>query len=105
MDPKTLTALKASIAKWERNVEAETPDKVLLGASECALCKLFIYNLCKDCPVRARSGSHFCRQTPFVKTINSFFDWNEGGSKDSWREAAQAEVDFLKSLLPEGEQS
>ena len=41
MDAKTLEALKASIAKWERNAEAKTPAEYKITSDDCPLCKLF----------------------------------------------------------------
>jgi hypothetical protein len=93
MDAATLEALKGSIAKWEGIVAGTTRDD---GADNCPLCALFntddydrIENACEGCPVQKSAGIGFCMQTPYyayrhLKTT----------------EAAQAELDFLRSLLP-----
>lgn len=106
MSAKTLAALKASIRHWEENVAAETPDDVSVSASDCALCVLFFdfYN-CAGCPVSAATGKHGCRDSPYETRVSeAFANWNYGMTpRDEWRAAAQAELDFLRSLLPEDE--
>ncbi len=93
MDTKTLTALKGSILKWEKIVEGT---EECFGSSNCPLCFLFNNDsaryegvCCLGCPVAATTGKQFCRDTPFYHhqrypTIGN----------------AQAELDFLRSLLP-----
>lgn len=101
MDSKTLKALKASIAKWEKNVEAETPDDVKLGAQNCPLCALFNGNDCEGCPVAERAGAEFCDNTPYSGASIEAVNWEyRGSSREDFQTAARAEVDFLKSLLP-----
>lgn len=113
MDKKTKKALEASIRHWEENYNAEVPSQVSLGTRACALCGLFAKRVklrglqCSDkCPVKAVSGKDACKNTPYDKATDTLFDWYRryrdyqpiAGSYDRWREAAQAEVDFLKSL-------
>lgn len=105
MDAKTLEALKASIAKWERNAEAERPDDVLIGARDCPLCRIFHWafggNDCKGCPIYD-AGHHGCEKTPYAAADTAFEEWQYGNGKLSdFRAAARDEVSFLKSLLPE----
>ena len=106
MDSKTLKALKASIAKWERNAEATKTSDVVLGVSDCPLCNLF-WKLdrdesCVGCPIF--SQGHFrCGGTPYDEAELCHSQWDDDGdaeSRDAFQAAAQAEVDFLKSLLP-----
>jgi hypothetical protein len=108
MDALTLEALKASIAKWERNVAAVTPDDVELGYMACPLCTLFWDDDCKGCPVAMKTGKVECDSTPYYDAYWAFNNWILLGSSsvagEAFRSAAQDEVDFLKSLLPEGEQ-
>ena len=108
MDPKTLTALKASITKWEQNLKARSPYEVEISPVSCSLCTLFHQDDCEGCPVSEKTGQSRCFSTPFRAADLALTDWEEvdknSALRDAWRKAAQAEVDFLKSLLPEGEQ-
>lgn len=114
MDERTLTALKASIKHWEENVQAKTPDKIKLGVSHCALCAEFWTRdearlvTCDGCPVWTRTGKHGCSGSPYEAAEEAHDDWDdvfdtvyESDEGDEWRKAAQAELDFLNSLLPE----
>jgi hypothetical protein len=93
MDKRTLTALKGSIAKWEAIVDAMGEDD---AAINCPLCSLFntarTKNPCVGCPVRARTGLWGCENTPYIQYED-----------EPTTENAQAELDFLKSLLPADE--
>lgn len=101
MNAKTLTALKASIAHWERMRDdrecGELPD-----CQDCPLCKRFLnrsseeFPWCLGCPVARNTGRIGCQNTPW-QFANATFSV---GSNRQWRKAAQAEIDFLKSLLP-----
>jgi hypothetical protein len=119
MDERTLTALQASIKHWEENVAAEVVGDVKLGPSDCALCRLFWNKLhapimpendgdaicvrCDGCPVLAATGQHGCNGSPYGDAEDAFMEWDDVEQEDSlarFHEAAQAELDFLKSLLP-----
>lgn len=115
MNAKTLKALKASIAKWDRNAVAETPEDYRTGPADCALCRLFndqhvslFRDLCRGCPVMAATGERFCQGTPYRSAERAHNAWIDASS-DMARHAAQAcaaeEVAFLKSLLPDSNQS
>lgn len=101
MNAQTLEALKASIAKWERNAEAERPDEYLTSDVDCPLCVLFIRSDCDGCPVFERAGERECRGTPYRTAVSARFNWNrdQNGAARA-RAAARDEVAFLKSLLP-----
>jgi hypothetical protein len=106
MDAKTLEALKASIAKWERNAEAKTPAEYRTQDIDCPLCGLFIFpGSCLNCPVYERTGQQFCRGTPYRSAAAARYDWGAHPHVDKCRDTAHAaardEVAFLKSLLPE----
>lgn len=108
MDARTLEALKASIAKWERNAKAETPDEYLTGPGECALCHLFrAYPSCGGCPVADHTGLHGCARTPYSDAEDYHDEWASGDKSAAADalSAARAEVAFLKSLLPTEEMS
>jgi hypothetical protein len=83
MDAKTLEALKASIAKWERSAEAKTPAGYKTGQKDCPLCVLFFW---KD------AWKAYANWDLFPKSSKR---------RDRAHAAARDEVTFLKSLLPE----
>jgi len=101
MNAKTLKALKGSIAKWEDVVAKKTKDE---GAKNCPLCQLLYRSNCKGCPVvDSGRGRIFCRNTPHRKWLIYTAPRCVGNSRvfdDRSRRLAQAELDFLKSLLP-----
>ena len=104
MDKETEAALRESIKHWEENVAGETPDDVCLGTEHCALCeKYFLRPNCSGCPVSSRTGFGNCDATPYEAAADAFECWESTEAKPEklkWRVAAQAELDFLKSLLP-----
>jgi hypothetical protein len=106
MDARTLEALKASIKHWEETTAATDVKSVKIGASECALCGLFntpdmvAYEECVGCPVYRATERSYCEGTPFD---TAYYLLEHGGDFDLFRAAAKAELDFLRSLLPEGE--
>jgi hypothetical protein len=100
MDAKTLEALKGSIKKWEGIVKGEIMDN---GIDNCPLCELYFGGYeCQPCPVYLKTKRIDCDETPYMDWV-AFWD---GKSVDKTancpesRRLAQAEVDFLKSLLP-----
>ncbi len=102
MDERTLTALKASIAKWERNVQAEKLEDARIDVRSCPLCRLFFYARCVGCPVADAVNNTVCDDTPYENASEAWYNWVIGiATASDFRAAAQAEVDFLKSLLPE----
>ena len=104
MTPEALTALKASIRHWKKNIAAKTPDDANIGSKNCALCQAFFRNECFGCPVSASTRRFACRGTPYVNAARAGIDWfyypDSTKARDAWRKAAQAELDFLRSLLP-----
>lgn len=109
---ETLNALNGSINKWSNIVAGTGTDKL---SRNCALCKLFLEatstqdKQCGGCPVAIKAGVTGCHNTPFE-------DWNDHqntvhrdcaitrryvhvGCAECTR-LAQAELDFLRSLLP-----
>lgn len=105
MDAKTLAALRQSIEKWERNAVAETPEDFTKGFGSCPLCQLFWESDCVGCPVRDRTGYWCCLGSPYDEEAHE--DWLSAPSDTALRDeahaAARAEVEFLRSLLPEAE--
>jgi hypothetical protein len=103
MDAQTLEALRGSIAKWER-VVAEGTDGTQW--KDCPLCLLFWDDYCRGCPVMNATGWSVCRGSPFSaydRAREEYFETVDGPSVGRYPPvvaAAQAELDFLKSLLP-----
>jgi hypothetical protein len=94
MDAKTLEALRGSIKKWEGIVAGTTMD---LGPANCPLCQRFIDNDdCAGCPVAFRTGQDSCAGSPYDEWTAA----EEANDSVRLARAAQAELDFLKSLLP-----
>lgn len=112
MDAKTLEALKASIAKWEKNAVAKTTGDYLKSVKDCPLCGLFYAKDCDGCPISEKTGQTVCEGTPYAEAAEAWSDWDwwtviDGKARAKSRakalRAAKAEVKFLKSLLPTGE--
>lgn len=93
MNPETLEALQGSIAKWEGIVAGTVEDE---GVDNCPLCQRFhtcFRNIpgecCEGCPVDEASNNRGCVFTPYDEY-----------SVEPTKENAEAELAFLKSLLP-----
>lgn len=103
MDEKTLTALKGSIKKWEDIVAGHGAD---LGPTNCPLCIEFYGNEfgkdCSGCPVYEHTGKIHCGGTPY----SDFYagpipiSGHSPEDREELTQQAQAELDFLRSLLP-----
>ena len=103
MPPKTLAALQGSITKW-RCVLAGADEH---GWQDCPLCELFLLgpdgrpkkydeDPCKGCPIAAHTEQKYCKGSPYNA-------WQEcAGTEKELTRLAQAELDFLISLLPPG---
>lgn len=93
MDAKTLIALRGSIAKWEGIVQGTVKDE---GPDNCPLCLLFYNDDCEGCPVSEATGETCCDDSPYP----IYWGIANGQRDGDPVAAAQAELDFLKSLLP-----
>lgn len=93
MDPKTLIALRGSIAKWQAIVDGTGEDH---GTANCPLCAMFYAGRddCAGCPVRAHTGQPNCEDTPYM-------DYIEAVEQSDADRVARAELAFLTSLLPD----
>lgn len=114
MTPETLAALKASIKHHEEN--RDCPEKATIGPDKCALCKLF-YDFafpakdyswcCQGCPVMEATGRAGCQLSPYddlsVAYENLLDEPGDEGFLKAFIDTEQREIDFLKSLLPDGE--
>lgn len=104
MDPKTLAALRGSIAKWRAIVDGTGTDQ---GPQNCPLCQMFLVregNLldnprCNGCPIYHETGLTSCDGTPY----DNYTLAEEDHDEPTMAEAAEAELAFLVSLLPDGE--
>lgn len=110
MDARTLEALKASIAKWERNAVAKTPEDYHPYSDTCPLCFLFVENCCNGCPVADSADQSHCEGTPWEDVPDAFDSWRyyaaissrsaASRAREAALAAAREEVAFLQSLLP-----
>ena len=117
MDPETLIALQDSIAHWQRMVDNPLGKKDKPGASQCPLCRKFNPDInqeaqldCVGCPVQERTGHPSCKETPYHEAATAYNDHLQAAMclypsdpdfcLQKFKAAAQAELDFLKSLLP-----
>ena len=104
MDARTLEALHGSIRKWELIVEGKGEDK---GSDNCPLCGLFITNGCEGCPVRETTDLPGCLGTPYQEWGIAHIEAGRYAfpkriHDDDTAIAAVLELEFLRSLLPEG---
>lgn len=124
MKKSTLKALKGSIKKWEKIVAEKGLDE---GIGNCPLCAKFHSmmpdsinrsrddNCCVGCPVMEKTGQECCEDSPYSKwtrhrddrhyvTLRARAETTEQIKTEilcnQCRVLAQAEVDFLKRLLP-----
>lgn len=91
------TPLAQSIEKWQTIVDFLKNNSQYFsmffedgGPRTCALCCAHFENNCLNCPVKD-AGYPYCEGTPYTKFSNSF-------DTDDLLSAAEAEVEFLKSL-------
>jgi Pyruvate/2-oxoacid:ferredoxin oxidoreductase delta subunit len=111
MAKPTLRALLESIDHWKQ-MKAQ-PELDVPSTSQCNLCRLFFpdrempeADACNGCPVYVSTGQKFCNGSPYR---NAYRAWRKltlcfadeiEQAKIEWTVAAQAEIDFLESLLP-----
>ena len=94
--------LDLSIEKWADLIEhlnkitnlKEYDERLEKGQYNCALCELYLDNTCAKCPVKTATGSAECRKTPYRHFWCAWISEN----LEAMREAAIAELEFLKSL-------
>ena len=107
MDVETLAALEGSIEKWERIVAGTGHDG---GTTNCPLCQRFLMSTgtCAGCPVSQKTKSLGCFESPYARwvefrkdhgNVRAISDFPEDAQIEATR-LAQAELDFLKGLLP-----
>ena len=103
MDKRTLTALQQSIEKWEAIVNGFGNDN---GRDNYALCQEFHAKGCMECPVYKKTRNPFCRGTPYAKWEDLHIDKfrYRHACTEEHLQAAQDELEFLRSLLPQEDQ-
>ncbi len=103
MNAETLAALRGSIAKWRAIVAGTGVDH---GVDNCPLCNIFCHgiNNCGGCPVALAALDDGCRKTPYVPWAALFGgeEFPHRATTERQKAAAQAELDFLISLMPPG---
>jgi hypothetical protein len=99
MDRETREAVDGSIAKWEAIVAGTHVER---GIRDCPLCGMFkTFGHCGDCPVRQKTQQHNCHGSPYDLWVK--VRTHDLAVTPEQFAAAQAMLEFLKSLLPEGE--
>lgn len=110
MDNSTRQALEKSIIAREKKLTAQTVADVGTGASECPLCVKFLLGpnrCCDGCPV-ADAGYSGCRGTPYdtvylvLNDLRGTKEGRESGVSEDFKSLIRYEIDFLKSLRPQG---
>lgn len=109
-------AMLESIAHWERMASGTPKEGETIGASQCALCKVFrVLSViegedrylvdCDGCPVRQYTGKHGCRGTPY-RDVEDVFDSFEDDDlvihSSEFRAAARKELAFLRRVAKAG---
>ena len=102
MSGRALRALKESITVWERRAKGQI---VPPTREHCALCTQFWRTLdgraaCFGCPIYEHTKIHGCEGTPYRPFFDHLDVCRTGPYCPECLRLIQAEVDFLKSLLP-----
>lgn len=104
MDSITKQAILDSIARWEKRLDGK-PDTP--SVQECPLCHVFYRRHkinCRGCPIELAVGKSKCAGTPCEPYDELAYVLEKGREPTETEKAklidlAQAEIDFLKSLL------
>ena len=113
MNKETLEALKKSIIKWGKI--AKSTKEMDLGSCNCGLCGLFGGAACVGCPIYSKTNKRYCRDTPYTEWSHhaSSHVINDNYFGDGLRREpgckkclilVREELNFLKSLLPKGDE-
>lgn len=109
-----MTPLEESIEHWKRLVSGNRNKYEEFGSNDCALCQAYLNwnkpgtQICAGCPVMEATGQTLCHGSPFDIIRDLDMEWRNGNHNEDeelmdtpdFKEAAQKELDFLKSLLP-----
>ncbi len=99
MKPEVAAALEASIKHWEENTQVTDLADARLGTNHCALCKMFYNQGCRGCPVKERTHMRYCTGSPYQEAEDAADD----DRFEDFIAAAEAELEFLKSLREEND--
>jgi hypothetical protein len=107
MNPKTLKALKSSIAHWTRLATGKARKGEDIFTTHCALCRRFYTKAsiergepCMSCPVSNKTGLSYCKGSPWVEASRALADAYYIYKAPRFLAAARRELAFLKTLLP-----
>lgn len=99
MNTETSTALHASVRHW-REMRLD-PYRHKPFTAECALCRVYRYDSCCNCPVCLSTGVDDCHESPYVEAASAHYNYLRlKTSYSRWYDAATREIEFLESLLP-----
>lgn len=94
---KTQTkALKQSIKHWER-MRDDPEGKEEPFIDDCPCCQEFHTMCCEGCPISEAVDDWGCDGTPYTFARGAFEEF--GKDSPEFKEAAQAEIDFLNEVL------
>jgi hypothetical protein len=99
LDADTRLALETSILHWTRYAEGHGKLEGFPNSRNCALCKLFLDKDCVNCPVFLTTNYRLCQGSPYEDTVLALLDSVETYTDRKFLIAAQAELDFLQSIL------
>lgn len=119
MKPAAEHALKKSIEHWEKLLAAKTQKDLAnegWGAFHCPLCALYHrldknnrFVVCTGCPIYERTNKSACVDSPYEEAADALAEFispnNIRAEVNDYitpfpKEKVQAQVDFLRSLLP-----
>ena len=96
MNIKQRKTLEASIKHWER-MRDDPEGKEEPFSEDCPCCQEFTSVLCEGCPISEAVEEFGCDNTPYWLARNAFEEL--GKDSPEFKEAAQAEIDFLNEVL------
>ncbi len=97
-----MTPLEQSIEHWERLAAGTQVDEEDPCSEHCALCDTHWDYSCGSCPIYECTGFSDCETTPWSYAASAWYASHGDNEPPTPRQQAamQAQVDFLKSLLP-----
>lgn len=100
---ETAAALEESIEHWFRLSTGKARPGERCTSGDCALCRLFLKNNCEGCPVMEATGEPYCVGTPYGRAATAMAYGvlafvGDARLTPKFLEAAEAELDFLRSL-------
>lgn len=112
-DEERSLALEQSIERWARLSLTTDVDTIEMGAMYCPLCKLYnddgyggLYNGCKGCPVKERTGYSYCLKSPYGIAHQAFTELGSNPTEEAltqFRTCCRNKYEFLCSLRKTGD--